>query len=343
MSDDQNLNIKYPTNIPEVKELLKAHIEEDISEADYKIHDDYSVSVYRNVTIQSVSTPHPKRHSKKLPMSYLPINFRKVNGNFTCKNLGLTTLKGCPIEVIGDFNFSENKITSLEFMPKHVRGVLRGCDNKITEVNCLPEKILSLDLANNKIKEFNLKNHKFPYLEIVDLSYNNLNTLNQSFDSALNIKMLDLNNNNFRHRMENLQFLDKLTKLEHLDVSDNSLSEIHLKNNKKLLHLYLSNNFFKNKFKIDCPELVILVAKNNHRIDMKHLIKSIDTKKCLLLTDVKNINGNDLIQLIQDKEQFYAEHLFEINNMYCSHNLKDDYRTEIIDAIQKKQIIMESL
>ena len=52
----------------------------------------------------------------------LTVKFRKVRGDFSCSNLGLTTLEGCPEEVGDQFDCSYNKLHNLIGAPKVVMG-----------------------------------------------------------------------------------------------------------------------------------------------------------------------------------------------------------------------------
>ena len=52
----------------------------------------------------------------------LVVKFGKVRGDFSCANLGLTTLEGCPEEVGDQFDCSYNKLHNLIGAPKVVMG-----------------------------------------------------------------------------------------------------------------------------------------------------------------------------------------------------------------------------
>lgn len=67
-------------------------------------------------------------------MTELPLTFNKVSGNFDCAGVGLTSLKGSPIEVGGDFNCSFNKLDSLEFAPRKVKGIFTF-DNLVRDIS----------------------------------------------------------------------------------------------------------------------------------------------------------------------------------------------------------------
>ena len=76
----------------------------------YTINPDGSIDVYGNVFLY------------KKGLTELPLTFNKVTGYFDCSVNDLTTLKGSPKWVDGDFycSWNNNKLTSLEFSPDYV-------------------------------------------------------------------------------------------------------------------------------------------------------------------------------------------------------------------------------
>ena len=69
------------------------------------------------------------------------INFGKVTGTFDCYNLGLTSLKGAPIETGGEFNCSFNQLTSLEGVPQKVGGSFSCSGNQLTSLKGAPQEV----------------------------------------------------------------------------------------------------------------------------------------------------------------------------------------------------------
>lgn len=55
-------------------------------------------------------------------LTKLPIPFGKIEGDFYCYNLSLTTLKNAPTWVEDSFLCYHNNLTSLEHAPKYVGG-----------------------------------------------------------------------------------------------------------------------------------------------------------------------------------------------------------------------------
>lgn len=76
----------------------------------------------------------------------LPIQFRKVAGDFSCANNKLTTLKGCPDTVESEFNASYNKLYTLYYCPRVTFSFYVG-DNKLPKVfmNMVPEHLINFD------------------------------------------------------------------------------------------------------------------------------------------------------------------------------------------------------
>lgn len=81
----------------------------------------------------------------------LIIKFGKVKGNFDCRWCELTTLEGCPEEVLGDFICASNKLTSLVGGPKIVGGHFRCGYNQITSLEGCPEEIKNFNCSDNQL------------------------------------------------------------------------------------------------------------------------------------------------------------------------------------------------
>ena len=87
----------------------------------------------------------------------LTIKFNKVNGDFNCSYLGLTSLEGCPEYVEGNFDCSYNHLTSLEGCPKHVGGIFDCSYNELINLDELPKEIKGdIYLSNNN---FSIESH----------------------------------------------------------------------------------------------------------------------------------------------------------------------------------------
>ena len=73
-------------------------------------------------------------------------------GDFSCSECNLTSLKGCPEEIKGDFSCSRNQnLTSLEFGPNIVNGDYRCINCDLTSLKGCPEEINGIfDCSFNK-------------------------------------------------------------------------------------------------------------------------------------------------------------------------------------------------
>jgi len=84
-----------------------------------KIHDDGTIDVKcKNMWLYPFDPGNPA--DGNLP-DY--IKFGKIDGSFFCENSGLTSLKGFPYEIDGDFDIQDNeKLRSLKGLPKKING-----------------------------------------------------------------------------------------------------------------------------------------------------------------------------------------------------------------------------
>ena len=76
----------------------------------YTINPDGSIDVSGNVCLSDKN------------LTRIPIKFNKVYGYFDCSYNFITSLEGCPREVVSHFYCSANEITSLEGSPEIVYG-----------------------------------------------------------------------------------------------------------------------------------------------------------------------------------------------------------------------------
>lgn len=74
-------------------------------------------------------------------------------GGFNCAKTNISTLNGCPQEILGDFYCSDNRITSLEDGPKIVVGDYFCNNNRITSLKGVPKYIKGdFGCSKNKLK-----------------------------------------------------------------------------------------------------------------------------------------------------------------------------------------------
>ena len=112
--------------------------------SNYDILEDLSVNANGDV----------KLGAKKL--SYLPIQFNHIEGNFELFNNDLITLKGCPIRVSGNFAISTNNLKSLENSPIYVGGDFHMGFNQVNNLNSFHTEIgKTLYCDNNPLTTLN--------------------------------------------------------------------------------------------------------------------------------------------------------------------------------------------
>ena len=116
----------------------------------YKFNDDGTLDVYQDIDLWDLN------------VTELPFKFGKVDGNFTCHNVNLISLKGFPKIVNGDLDIHTNKLKSLEYISEVINGDLDCNWNQIEDFKYFP-KIIKGDVycrSNNlkSLKGLNFKN-----------------------------------------------------------------------------------------------------------------------------------------------------------------------------------------
>ena len=83
----------------------------------------------------------------------LPCRFGRVDGDFKCGGVGLTTLKGCPVWVGGSFFCENNCITNLKNSPLHVGDWLKVSGNYfLTSLEGITQTIPGSFFADNCVR-----------------------------------------------------------------------------------------------------------------------------------------------------------------------------------------------
>jgi len=150
----------------------------------YIINEDGSIDVDGNVNL----------YNKKLKV--LPLNFRKVSGDFYCNYNQLISLEGAPQSVGKDFSCCSNQLTTLEGAPQSIRGYFDCNSNQLTTLEGAPQRI-----GGN----FNCSDNQLTSLEGVPKRVSGL--------------FLCYSNN-----LKNIDYLPKYYK--ELDISNNPISKI---------------------------------------------------------------------------------------------------------------------
>lgn len=85
-------------------------------------------------------------------LTYLPIQFNEVLGDFVCSQNKLITLKGMPKTIKGSFVANNNQLTSLAYFPKHIEEDINLGSNQLTSLEGLPKKCYAnLDVRSNHL------------------------------------------------------------------------------------------------------------------------------------------------------------------------------------------------
>jgi len=94
-------------------------------------------------------------------LTEIPLNFRMVTGKFDCSSNILTSLKGCPQFVGGDFSCLDCDLKTLEFGPEEVEGHYNCSFNKLTSLEGCAQIIGSEDNP----KDLNCSNNQLSSLK----------------------------------------------------------------------------------------------------------------------------------------------------------------------------------
>jgi hypothetical protein len=120
----ENTNPQFPTSKEEVEAILKKYRIKN-----YTINNNLIVDVDGDVNLSSYW------------LSFIPIKFGVVSGNFVCSQNNLTTLLGAPREVGGDFVCPYCKLTSLRGAPREVSGGFSCSSNKLASLQYSPREV----------------------------------------------------------------------------------------------------------------------------------------------------------------------------------------------------------
>lgn len=119
-------------------------------------------------------------HEAKIPhdvddRSVLHLRKKYTKGNFSCKNATISSLEGCPKEILGDFDCSSNSMTTLVGGPAVVGGDYDCSWNSLISLKGAPEIVGNFECYHNELTSFIGSPKKITgYLEA---SWNNLTSL----------------------------------------------------------------------------------------------------------------------------------------------------------------------
>ena len=117
---ENNSNNQFFTTYKETKDWL-----DKMKIKNYTINKDLTINVDGSVDISIQE------------LTYIPVQFGVVKGDFYCYNNKLTTLEGSPKEVGIHFNCSHNELTTLIGSPKEVKGGFHCYYNELTTLEGL--------------------------------------------------------------------------------------------------------------------------------------------------------------------------------------------------------------
>lgn len=136
--------MKYIIHIFKVLRIKLICFIQDIKK--YSINKDYSIDVDDSVMLLG-----------KFYNGKLPLNFRNINGSFTCTNNGLISLKGCPKIIEGFFNIGWNDVSELDYFPTKIDGSFTCSHNPLISFKGMEKCNISgsINCRNTHIESFN--------------------------------------------------------------------------------------------------------------------------------------------------------------------------------------------
>ncbi|PKY41652.1 hypothetical protein RhiirA4_539767 [Rhizophagus irregularis] len=171
------------------------------------------------------------KNLKKFDCSRNSITNLDMNDIIECENNQIIELNLNSFKNLEKLNCCGNKLKELKINNLNNLELLYCSYNKLINlnlINCLNLNKINCD--NNKIKEIKLPLNN-QRLEILNLNSNNLlyQDLN-IFSKFINLKRLDIGNNEFKERKYNkiygsLELLKNLEKLEYLEISDTDIDK----------------------------------------------------------------------------------------------------------------------
>jgi len=120
-----------PVDIPAIKKLLKTYF---YGSGRTRVQPNGRVNVNGDIFANVFANTDDK-------FDKLPINFNKVNGDFSCCRIGIVSLEGSPENVGGHFDCQKNNLTDLEGGPKSVTGYYNCSENPLTSLKGMPEYV----------------------------------------------------------------------------------------------------------------------------------------------------------------------------------------------------------
>ena len=130
----------------QAKDLRKEQIKEWLEKnnrhrSNFKINDDYTINIYT----------FDYKGDGDFPDF---IQFNRCEVDFICNDRNMTSLRGCPSEVGGNFNCRHNRLKTLDDGPKRVDGGYVCHDNELISLKGCAENIWDyFDCRNNQLED----------------------------------------------------------------------------------------------------------------------------------------------------------------------------------------------
>lgn len=277
------------------------------------------LSCNKNINIDYLSVLKSLRHLERL-------NLSNCNLNYIPENLPIS------MKCIDFDNNNISQISNLAYLTKLETFNIRN--NKLKELNNLPNSIVEINASNNKITRIGNLIKNYIKLKKLDISNCEIDTLNSKL--PLNLKMLFINGNNISKILDlgylkklkildisnnnlfdiyNLprsiieldasynnikkldDVLDNYPKLERLNVSDNSITNINRSKNIKILNCMNNKlkyiGYFDNIEKLNCTnnkitKLTVLPKLTELKCDKNRLREIISYPKLKFLSCTYN-------------------------------------------------------
>jgi hypothetical protein len=232
-------------NVAKIKQALQdyfwdSNTERPLDENHYRIDDQGRVHVdFADVMVY-----------RKSATGKLPVRFGVVGGDFLVEDMGLDSLEGAPIKVMGRFNCSKNLLTSLQHAPASC--VDLDCShNQLTDFTHAPKVANTITCNNNQLKDL----HDCPASSDVFAAYNPFENFR---NTPTNIELVTITWH------ADLPLLGLLT-VHHVEIFDADTGE-YREDLSKILNAHVSKGASNKAAMLKCAgELIKAGYKDNAR------------------------------------------------------------------------------
>ena len=257
--------------------------------------------------------------------------YHKINFKTTDDTLSFIDIKSINKTIIEVLNFNFTNLQNIIFRNC---GIDSGYFNLLGRI--FTNKLMILDLSQNKISEINIFNNKeYPKLIKINLSSNNISDISPLFNSKIkNLKNLNLSHNNINI----LKIYNKnvFEFIEYLDLSYNQISDINPLEKLKTENI-LEINLSFNKIK-DCNILSSLSLEKKKKLDLSNnVIEKMDINRLLekfknnctnLRIEMKKeyLNNNLNKDIYNILFKYYSQKIVEFNYIIPYEKINDFFK-----------------